>query len=199
MRASRTRTPRRHWTRRSRTYYHRRNAGCNTNGVFGECAPEWAFGTGLSYTRFAYSDVSVVLGENHAVTVTLAVQNVGDRDGDHVVLLFLRQEARRGNVPEAKRLVFFEKLTIAAGSAKIVRAELRAKDWGIYTNDVGHGLKKNVSPGAYTLLVSEAADCAKGHCVRFTAGVHGTYTPTTTVQVSAQSHVASILRYHTSL
>ncbi|KDO18093.1 hypothetical protein SPRG_21766 [Saprolegnia parasitica CBS 223.65] len=181
------------------TYYHRRNAGCNTNGLFGECAPEWAFGSGLSYTRFTYSDVSVLVGEHHALTITLAVQNTGDRDGDHVVLLFLRQEARRGNAPETKRLVFFEKLAVAAGSAKVVRAELRAKDWGIYTNEVGHGLEKHVSPGAYTLLVSEAADCAKGQCVRFRAGVHGTYTPTTTVQVAAQSHVASVLRYHMSL
>ena len=53
--------------------------------------PLYAFGYGLSYTSFEYSDLrlsSPVLHRNGAISVTVDVTNTGRRDGSEVVQLF---------------------------------------------------------------------------------------------------------------
>lgn len=86
------------------------------------CQVEWAFGTSLSYTTFAYSDLSVhpaVVDENGAITVSLTVTNTGNIDSLHTVLVFLFDSYRRVS-PEYKLLRRFEKIFLAAGvSSKI--------------------------------------------------------------------------------
>ncbi|MEM6785860.1 MAG: glycoside hydrolase family 3 N-terminal domain-containing protein, partial [Bacteroidota bacterium] len=54
--------------------------------------PQYEFGHGLSYTTFAYSDLTLSATEISAddeVTVSVTVTNTGDRDGEEVVLWFV--------------------------------------------------------------------------------------------------------------
>ncbi|MFB6202462.1 MAG: glycoside hydrolase family 3 protein, partial [Halorhabdus sp.] len=54
-----------------------------------EIEPEFPFGHGLSYTDFAYSDVTVESRDGPDATVQVTVENVGDRPGRDVVQVYL--------------------------------------------------------------------------------------------------------------
>ncbi|RHY91966.1 hypothetical protein DYB28_015259, partial [Aphanomyces astaci] len=140
-------------------YYHRQNLGCLVNKTFGECEHEWPFGAGLSYTTFEYSNVSLSVAEGHTVDINVTVRNAGSVAGQEVVLLFVRQDTREGNVPETKRLIKFEKIQLGAGNAKVVQFRVGATDVGIYTNTIGRGLHRVVTDGNYTLLFKADTKC----------------------------------------
>ena len=55
--------------------------------------PLYPFGFGLSYTKFNYSNLKVSSGPvkaNDTIKVTVNVRNVGERDGDEVVQLYVK-------------------------------------------------------------------------------------------------------------
>lgn len=55
--------------------------------------PRYCFGHGLSYTRFAYTDLEISTTEvepDGEVTIRCTVENAGERAGDEVVQLYLR-------------------------------------------------------------------------------------------------------------
>jgi beta-glucosidase len=67
---------------------------------------EWTFGSGLSYTSFSVSALSVSmnsLDESGNVTVSVVVTNTGARSGKYSVLMFLFDMYRRVS-PEYKLL-----------------------------------------------------------------------------------------------
>jgi beta-glucosidase len=92
-------------------YHHKTNDQCtftsSTGRYYAPCEVEWAFGTGLSYTEFQYSQYSVyptAINENSQVAISVSITNVGTtyRAG-HVATLFLFDLYRRVT-PEYKLL-----------------------------------------------------------------------------------------------
>ena len=75
--------------------------------------PLFPFGHGLSYTKFAYSNLRVALPG-----VTVDVQNAGDCDGDEVVQVYVR-EAKR-----PKRLSGFARVSLKPGETRTVSFQL---------------------------------------------------------------------------
>ena len=71
-------------------YYNHKSAG-RQDYVEGTAAPLYPFGYGLSYTTFAYDGVKMRV-EGDSVRVSVDVRNSGDRVGDEVVQLYLRDE-----------------------------------------------------------------------------------------------------------
>lgn len=135
--------------------------------------------TGLNYTSFAYSNLKVDVSSSQSIRVEATLTNTWRVDGAESVLLFLRQETRTANVPEAKRLVQFSKIEVGAGKSAQVSFDLKAKDWGVYTNKIGDGLVKQIPAGKYTLMLTATADCSKpGLCVSFESDKAGSYKPT---------------------
>jgi beta-glucosidase len=76
--------------------------------------PLYPFGHGLSYTRFAYSDLETTGGET--ITATFTVTNTGEREGADVPQLYLT------SAPDEKRmrLLGFERVELAPGEAREV-------------------------------------------------------------------------------
>jgi beta-glucosidase len=76
--------------------------------------PLYPFGHGLSYTRFAYSDLEVTGGET--VTASFTVTNTGERAGADVPQLYLT------GAPDQKRmrLLGFERVELAPGESREV-------------------------------------------------------------------------------
>ncbi len=109
--------------------------------------PLFAFGHGLSYTSFAYSDLSVEPADDRLV-VRFTVANDGGRDGMETAQLYVRPPRTLADrVP--RRLAGFAKLRIAAGERTEYRVEVPARalacwesdGWrrpaGMYTVEVG--------------------------------------------------------------
>jgi beta-glucosidase len=75
--------------------------------------PRYAFGHGLSYTRFDYGQLDAQT-HGHDVKVTLRVANKGKRAGKHSVLLFAND-----------RLVAYRKLWLDRGDRRTVALRFR--------------------------------------------------------------------------
>jgi beta-glucosidase len=88
--------------------------------------PLYPFGHGLSYTRFAYSDLRLSrerAGVGDSVEVSLEVTNVGSRDGDEVVQLYARDVQTTAPAP-IRELRGFERIALKAGEQRRVRFTL---------------------------------------------------------------------------
>jgi beta-glucosidase len=83
--------------------------------------PRFPFGHGLSYTRFAYSDLKIVPAPDGAgKIVSVHVTNRGRRAGDEIVQLYVAPPAAR--VPRPPReLKGFSRVSLAPGETKSVR------------------------------------------------------------------------------
>ncbi len=107
----------------------------------------YPFGYGLSYTRFAYSDLTV---ENR--TVRVAVTNIGDCPGTEVAQLYIAPP-RTGPYRPAKELKGFARVYLTPGESRTVDFPLDDRSFAIWSD----GWK--VPAGTYTLLVgSSSAD-----------------------------------------
>ena len=84
---------------------------------------QWAFGHGLSYTSFAYSDLKLEspadFKAGDELKVSVKVTNTGDRAGKEAVLLY-SSDLVASLIPDVKRLRGFEKVALEPGETKTV-------------------------------------------------------------------------------
>ena len=90
--------------------------------------PLYPFGFGLSYTTFAYSDLSA-----DGRTVSVRVKNTGDREGEEVVQLYL-DSAGLTNQPML-RLVRFQRVSLAAGEEKTLVFDLDDRCFTLFSDE----------------------------------------------------------------
>jgi beta-glucosidase len=117
--------------------------------------PLFAFGHGLSYTRFAVLDpkASVV---NGALTVGAALRNTGKLAGKGVVQVYVAPADVKASGWEApKRLVAFQKLDLQAGSAN---AFTQAVDPRLLATYEVADNSWRIRAGTYRVLFGQAAD-----------------------------------------
>ena len=84
--------------------------------------PLFPFGHGLSYGRFTYADLTVdqpASTTDGTVTVSVEVTNIGDREADEVVQLYLHQRYGTASRP-VRELKGFQRITLAAGESRTV-------------------------------------------------------------------------------
>ena len=105
--------------------------------------PLFAFGHGLSYTHFAYSDLQASPRE-----VSFAVANVGPRAGAEIAQVYVGLPPATGEPP--RRLVGWEKIQLSAGESRRVRINLEPLYLAIF--DVARDDWRLV-PGPYRVFV----------------------------------------------
>lgn len=88
--------------------------------------PLFAFGHGLSYTRFAYSALGVTRAADGGVDVRLQIRNIGSSDGDEVPQVYLGPppEIPAGVQFPLRTLVAFTRVHLGAGEATAVRLHI---------------------------------------------------------------------------
>lgn len=119
--------------------------------------PLFPFGFGLSYTKFAYSNLTIapkISGLAEPITVTFDVKNTGSRDGDEVAQLYIG--AAHARVPRpVKELKGFSRVSLKSGETKRVTLTLDRRAFSYY--DVA---KKSwiAEPGAFSIVVGSSSD-----------------------------------------
>lgn len=125
--------------------------------------PLYPFGHGLSYTTFEYGPPRLsraTMGALDTLTVSVDVTNRGERTGDEVVQLYVRDEVR-SVTPPVMELKGFERVTLAPGETLTVSFPLTVEDLAFYDAD-GWWL---VEPGSFTVMVGGSS--AETRDVRF--------------------------------
>jgi beta-glucosidase len=119
--------------------------------------PEFAFGAGLSYSTFQYSNLQLPkapVAVGAPVTVSVDVTNTGAVAGDEVVQLYLSDKSAKVAMPQ-KQLKGFERINLAPKQKKTVTFTLSAEDFYIWNEQAK---AYEVHPGAYTIKVGPASD-----------------------------------------
>ena len=92
---------------------------------------QWPFGHGLSYTRFAYSNLVLEspagFQAGDVLKLSVDVTNTGDRAGKEAVLLY-SSDLVASLIPDVKRLRAFEKIELAPGETRTVHFEVPANE-----------------------------------------------------------------------
>ncbi|MGE5727179.1 MAG: glycoside hydrolase family 3 N-terminal domain-containing protein [Gemmatimonas sp.] len=126
--------------------------------------PLYPYGFGLSYTTFRYGNVHLshlIVPTGDSLGVSVPVSNVGARDADEVVQLYLRDDVASVARP-VKQLVRFQRVHIRAGATDTVTFTLHAADLSFY--DLR--MRRVVEPGAFTLYAgTNSVDTKKAHFV----------------------------------
>ena len=87
--------------------------------------PLYPFGFGLSYTTYAYSNLSVSrqrLAQGETITVGFDVTNTGERDGDEIVQLYTHAQSQIER--PLKELKGFDRIALKAGETRHVELPL---------------------------------------------------------------------------
>ena len=125
--------------------------------------PLYQFGFGLSYTKFAYSDLKApeTIAPGKPVTVQATVKNIGDRAGDEVAELYLRPDPIIASTRVDPRLISpnqpmpqviltgFKRINLAPGESKTISFTITPKQL-LLVNAQG---ERKLQPGAWEIFV----------------------------------------------
>jgi beta-glucosidase len=117
--------------------------------------PLFPFGYGLSYTKFAFSNLRVTGKPRNGVSdmhVTATVTNVGGRAGSDVAQLYLADPSAAGEPP--RQLVGFQRVNLSPGQATQVQFTLTPRDTWWWDDGAGAW---NQSTGHYGLFVGDSS------------------------------------------
>ncbi len=114
-------------------------------------APLYPFGYGLSYTDFSLSNMalsSTTLNKGGKLDASVMLKNIGKRDGETVVQLYI-QDVASSMIRPVKELKNFQKVRLKAGEEKVVHFTLEENDLKFYNTE----LKYAAEPGKFNVQI----------------------------------------------
>ncbi|WP_313801373.1 glycoside hydrolase family 3 N-terminal domain-containing protein [Sphingobium sp.] len=130
--------------------FYNRKPSARRGYVFEDIRPLFPFGFGLSYTRFEFGKPRLSagrIGVGGDVTVEVDVRNIGQRAGDEVVQLYVRDQTASVTRP-IKELKGFERITLAPGESRTVRLTLTRAAFTLWNLD----MEEVVEPGLFDIM-----------------------------------------------
>ena len=140
-------------------FYYQQPTGWFRNYVASDSTPLFPFGHGLSYSSFEISEPRLQSSEastGDKVNVTVEVKNTGNRDGQEVVQLYIRDEIASRARP-IKLLRGFRKIALKADETQQVEFMLGSDDFGFYNADG----KLLLEPGRFQIMVGPNSEDLK--------------------------------------
>ncbi|WP_431217619.1 fibronectin type III-like domain-contianing protein [Puia sp. P3] len=113
--------------------------------------PLFAFGHGLSYTRFEYSGLKVspsAIGVGDTAVVEVTVTNKGAVAGVEVAQLYVRDVVSSVTTPEIG-LKGFGRVELRPGESKVVRFVVGPSQLALWNRE----MKRVVEPGEFKIMV----------------------------------------------
>jgi beta-glucosidase len=138
------------------TYDHKLFETVETSYGNSATSPQFLFGTGLSYTTFAYTDLTVspkLAPMNGQIDVSVKVTNTGNRAGKETAILYVRDEVASIS-PPGKRVKRFAKIYLEPGQSKTLKFTLNRDDLSF----IGADNKPVVEPGDFTVMIGGLSD-----------------------------------------
>ncbi|MEO7265665.1 MAG: glycoside hydrolase family 3 C-terminal domain-containing protein [Ferruginibacter sp.] len=114
--------------------------------------PQFAFGHGLSYTSFVYSNPKVSAAGKGAI-VSFTIKNTGKQAGAEVAQVYVKQEVSLLPRPE-KELKGFEKVFLQPGESKTVTISLDENAFKYYNDIKSEWVKES---GIFDILVGSSS------------------------------------------
>ena len=120
--------------------------------------PQFAFGFGLSYTTFAYSNLNfsqqTFIFTDQELNVSVDVKNTGTRAGEEVVQLYLSEPT--SYTPKfAKDLRGFKKVYLEPGETKTVEFTIGPNELYVYSEK---SRSYEIDPGTYQIRIGGSSD-----------------------------------------
>lgn len=118
--------------------------------------PFYAFGHGLSYTSFSYDALTIegkTLSQRDRLRLSVDITNTGQRDGEEVVQLYVRDEEYTITRP-VKELKGFARIAIPAGDTRRVTFALSTDQLGFHGKDLDY----IVEPGTFQIMVGSGSE-----------------------------------------
>ncbi len=119
-------------------------------------SPQYAFGHGLSYTTFKYSNLKLDKAEialNDTIKVSLEVTNSGKYSGEEVVQLYIKDNVAQPVRPILE-LKDFQKIKLNPGETKKLVFYIQKEKLSFYNDD----LKWITQPGDFEIMIGSASD-----------------------------------------
>lgn len=118
--------------------------------------PQFAFGHGLSYTTFDYSNLKIKKGDKMA-TVTFTIKNTGKLAGADVAEVYVKQEKSSLSRPD-KELKSFEKVFLQPGEQKTISLILNKTAFQYYDDKKSDWV---LEPGVFEIQVGNSSRSIK--------------------------------------
>lgn len=142
------------------TYYNHKPSGQRSHWYVDytdmNVKPLYPFGHGLSYTTFAYSNLSISADEvapKGTVNISCEVKNTGNRAGDEIVQLYLQDVIASVTRP-VKELKGFKRMSLDAGQSAKVTFEVDARHMAFYDRE----MQLVVEPGDIKVMIGASSD-----------------------------------------
>lgn len=119
-------------------------------------SPQWAFGHGLSYTRFEYGDLRVsrqTIRNQDSILLSFTLKNTGNYAGEEVAQLYLRAMQSKPLRP-VKELRDFVKVFLRPGETRQVQFTITRADLAFYDDRP----ELITRPGEFQLMIGSASD-----------------------------------------
>ena len=136
-------------------YYNHKPIVHERSFVEGPYSPLYPFGFGLSYTRFDYANLKIDrpkarIGE--PVKVSVEVTNTGDRKGDEIVQLYIRDKVSSVTRPVIE-LKDFRRISLEKGETKTVEFTITPEKLQFYNLE----MKRVVEPGEFLVMAGTSS------------------------------------------
>lgn len=140
-------------------YMHKKSGGrSHWRGNYDDvsASPLYAFGYGLSYTDFRFDDFKIEKKEipvGGSLEASVKITNIGDREGDEVVQLYIRDVAASVTRP-VQELKAYKRITLKPGESKVLEFTIKSAQMGFYDINMDYVLE----PGTIEVMVGAASN-----------------------------------------